>query len=153
MSYQITSGTDGHSIINQLGYTANNANLISVPIYVCDTYHRWQNADDKQVFACIVTVCVGFAADRYPQRSLFTLSVSVTHVHGSRLTLPLRGFTTLGIIGYAILIGNDPRDKPGVSYFAIYLAAMGIYPLISNVIALTAGNVSFFEAIPADNLV
>ncbi len=49
-------------------------------------------------------------------------------------------FTTFGIIGYAILIGNDPRKKPGVSYFAIYLAAMGIYPLISNIVALTAGN-------------
>jgi len=55
-----------------------------------------------------------------------------------------RIFTTFGIIGYAILIGNDPRVKPGVSYFGIYLAAMGIYPLISNVIALTAGNVGPF---------
>lgn len=96
------------TIINQLGYTANRANLLSIPIYVV---------------ACIAVIAVGFSADRVSNRSLFSF-----------------GFACIGVIGYAILIGNNPLTRPGVSYFACYLAAIGIYPLISNIVALTAGN-------------
>ncbi|KAG6336022.1 hypothetical protein ID866_3057 [Astraeus odoratus] len=46
------------SIINQLGYTATPANLLTVPVYVA---------------ACICTCGVGFLADRYSKRGLFNL--------------------------------------------------------------------------------
>lgn len=76
-------------------WTSNEANLVSIPIYVV---------------ACLVTVAVGFMADRTSRRTLYSIVLSV-----------------VGVIGYVILIANDPRSKPGVSYFAIYLAACGIY--------------------------
>ncbi|KAL1747872.1 major facilitator superfamily domain-containing protein [Schizophyllum fasciatum] len=46
------------TIINQIGYTATPANLLTVPVYV---------------FACIVTCIVGFCADRYGHRGLFNI--------------------------------------------------------------------------------
>ncbi len=89
-------------------WTSNEANLVSIPIYVV---------------ACLATVAVGFAADRTSRRTLYSIGLSL-----------------LGVIGYIILIVNNPKHKPGVSYFAIYLAAMGIYPMIANTIAIVAGN-------------
>lgn len=44
----------------------------------------------------------------------------------------------VGAVGYIILIVS--RDA-GVSYFAVYLAACGIYPSIPNVIAWVSNNV------------
>lgn len=96
------------SIINQLGYTANRANLVSIPIYVV---------------ACIFTVTIGFMADRTGKRSLYGVGSGI-----------------LAIVGYIILIANDPADKPGVSYFACYLAASGIYPMIPNTVAMVGVN-------------
>ncbi|KAI5895511.1 MFS general substrate transporter [Schizophyllum commune H4-8] len=46
------------TIINQIGYTATPANLLTVPVYV---------------FACIVTCIVGVCADRYGHRGLFNI--------------------------------------------------------------------------------
>ncbi|KAI0954507.1 hypothetical protein AcW1_006382 [Taiwanofungus camphoratus] len=108
-------GTDGPlyafalflpSIINELGYTATPANLLSVPVYV---------------LACIFTCLVGFIADRYGRRGYLNILCLV-----------------VGAIGYIILIVS--RDA-GVSYFAVYLAACGIYPSIPNVIAWVSNNV------------
>lgn len=75
------------------------------------------------VVACLFTVVVGFVADRTSRRSLYSIALSL-----------------LGVAGYIILIANDPKDKPGVSYFGVYLAALGIYPMIPNTIAIVAGN-------------
>ncbi|PWN47220.1 MFS general substrate transporter [Violaceomyces palustris] len=75
------------------------------------------------VVACIFTVIVGFSADRTANRTLYNIGLSL-----------------LGMAGYAILIGNDVTKRPGVSYFGIYLGAIGIYPLIANTISLVAGN-------------
>ena len=71
----------------------------SVPIYV---------------FACIVTICVGFYADRRGNRALINMFM-----------------ISLGIAGYIILATSR---LPGLSYFAIYLAAAGIYSCIPNTI-------------------
>lgn len=91
------------SIISQLGYTATRANLLSVPIYA---------------FACIVTVAVGFFADRKGNRAFINMAM-----------------ISIGIAGYVILIASR---LPGLSYFGIYLAAAGIYPCIPNTIAFTS---------------
>lgn len=94
------------SIINQLGYQATPANLLTVPVYV---------------FACIVTCCVGFAADRWGHRGLLNI-----------------GFLCLGGAGYIILIASQ---NAALSYFAVYLATCGIYPVIPNTIAWVSNNV------------
>ncbi|KAK0489178.1 major facilitator superfamily domain-containing protein [Armillaria novae-zelandiae] len=93
------------SIINELGYTATHANLLTVPIYV---------------LACIVTCIVGFLGDRRGQRGYLNIM-----------------FFSLGAAGYIILIAS--RSAP-LSYFATFLAACGIYPVIPNSIAWFSNN-------------
>ncbi|KAF8586052.1 MFS general substrate transporter [Ramaria rubella] len=85
------------SIINQIGFTATPANLLSVPIYV---------------FACALTCTVGYYADRVGNRGYFSLAC-----------------LTMGMAGYIILIASR---NAALSYFAIYLAAAGIFPSIAN---------------------
>ncbi|TRM66434.1 major facilitator superfamily domain-containing protein [Schizophyllum amplum] len=76
------------TIINQLGYTATVANLLSVPVYV---------------WACLVTVFIGFLGDRISHRAYINLCLFGT-----------------GLIGYIILIASR---NAALSYFAVYLAA------------------------------
>ncbi|KAK7056439.1 hypothetical protein VNI00_002994 [Paramarasmius palmivorus] len=73
------------------------------------------------VFACIITCLVGFLADRLGNRGYFNL-----------------GFYCLGAAGYIILIASR---NPAVSYFAVFLAACGIFPNIPNTIAWMSNNV------------
>jgi len=94
------------TIINQLGFTATPANLLTVPVYAV---------------ACLVTCGVGFMADRLGNRGYFTL-----------------GFFVVGAIGYIILITSN---SAGLSYFGVFLAACGIYPLIPNIVAWSSNNV------------
>lgn len=75
------------------------------------------------IVACLFTVVVGFCADRTSRRTLYSIGLSI-----------------LGVIGYVILIANNPKHLPALSYFACYLAAIGIYPMIANTIAVVAGN-------------
>ena len=53
------------SIINQLGYQATAANLLSVPVYA---------------WACIMTVVVGFWGDRVKTRAWINLYVPVVSI-------------------------------------------------------------------------
>ncbi|KAF5351356.1 hypothetical protein D9758_008049 [Tetrapyrgos nigripes] len=50
----------------------------------------------------------------------------------------LRGFLCLGAAGYIILIVSR---SAALSYFAVYLATCGIYPVIPNTIAWVSNNV------------
>ncbi|KZV75497.1 MFS general substrate transporter [Peniophora sp. CONT] len=83
------------TIVNQLGFGATAANLLSVPAYV---------------WGCILTCIVGFIGDRRGQRGY------------SNLALFGAGFA-----GYLILVTSR---TPALSYFALFLAASGIYPTI-----------------------
>ncbi|KIY70557.1 MFS general substrate transporter [Cylindrobasidium torrendii FP15055 ss-10] len=94
------------SIIQQLGYKATPANLLSVPVYAA---------------ACIVTCGVGFFADKWGRRGMFNII-----------------FLSIGAAGYIILVVSK---NAAVSYFAVYLAACGIYPVIPNSIAWVSNNV------------
>ncbi|KIJ55289.1 hypothetical protein M422DRAFT_23900 [Sphaerobolus stellatus SS14] len=94
------------TIINQLGFKATPANLLTVPVYT---------------WACILTCVVGYYADKKGNRGYFNLA-----------------FFSVGAAGYVILIASR---NPGLSYFATFLAASGIYPLIPNTIAWFSNNV------------
>ncbi|KAL4959355.1 major facilitator superfamily domain-containing protein [Aspergillus stella-maris] len=94
------------TIINELGYTSIHAQLLSVPPYAA---------------AAILTVAVGFIADRTRQRGICNMLVSL-----------------LGITGFAMLLG---AKSPGAKYAGTFLGAMGIYPAISNTISWTSNNV------------
>ncbi|KAF9446901.1 MFS general substrate transporter [Macrolepiota fuliginosa MF-IS2] len=94
------------SIINQLGFKATPANLLTVPVYA---------------FACMITCLVGYLADRFGHRGYFSLC-----------------FLTIGAAGYIILIASR---NAALSYFAVYMATCGIYPVVPNTIAWVSNNV------------
>ncbi|TAQ87293.1 hypothetical protein B7494_g4398 [Chlorociboria aeruginascens] len=94
------------SIISELGYSSTKAQLLSVPPYAA---------------AAILTILIGFIADRTHQRGLCNIGVSF-----------------LGIAGFAMLLGSD---HPGVKYAGVFLGAMGIYPCISNTISWVSNNI------------
>lgn len=94
------------TIIKQLGYQSTTANLLSVPPYAA---------------AAILTVFIGWLADRTRQRGWCNFCVSI-----------------LGIIGFAMLLAGT---SPGVQYAGTFLGALGIYPCIANTISWCANNV------------
>ena len=93
------------TIISGLGYTSTTAQLLTVPPYAA---------------ACIVTVFIGFLADRTGQRGLCNIGVSL-----------------LGVVGFAMLLGSG---RPAVQYVGTFLGAMGIYPCIANTISWVSNN-------------
>lgn len=111
----IYMGTDGSlyafslflpTIIRQLGYTSTTANLLSVPPYAA---------------AAIMTVAVGWYADRTKRRGMCNIVMSL-----------------VGMAGFAMLLGSQ---KPGVKYAGTFLGAMGIYPTIANTISWCSNNI------------
>jgi len=109
-------GTDGSlyafslflpTIIKQLGkYSPTHANLLTVPPYAV---------------AAVMTVLVGWYADRTKRRGLCNIFISL-----------------LAIIGFCMLIGSQ---NPKVQYAGTFLAAVGIYPTIANTISWCSNNV------------
>ncbi len=95
------------SIIMESGWSTNSihTNLLSVPPYAA---------------AAVLTVLVGFIADRTRQRGLCNIFASV-----------------IGIVGFILLIATN---SPAVKYAATFLGALGIYPCISNTITWMANN-------------
>jgi MFS family permease len=94
------------TIIQNLGYTSTTANLLSVPPYAA---------------AAVVTVAIGYIADRTHQRGLCNIFISL-----------------FGIAGFSMLLGSS---KPGVQYAGTFLGAVGIYPCIANTISWASNNV------------
>jgi hypothetical protein len=94
------------TIIQGLGYKSTIANLLSVPPYAA---------------AAVVTVIVGWIADRTQQRGLCNICVSL-----------------LGMAGFSMLLGSS---KPGIQYAGTFLGAMGIYPCVANTVTWTGNNV------------
>ncbi|KAJ5167618.1 uncharacterized protein N7482_003212 [Penicillium canariense] len=94
------------TIINELvSYSAIRAQLLSVPPYAA---------------AAILTITIGFIADRTRQRGLCNIGVSL-----------------LGMVGFAMLLGCE---SPGARYAGTFLGAMGIYPAIANTISWSSNN-------------
>ncbi|KAJ6087751.1 hypothetical protein N7467_006665 [Penicillium canescens] len=88
-----------------IGYSSIHAQLLSVPPYAA---------------AAVLTVVVGFIADRTRQRGLCNICVSF-----------------LGMIGFSMLLGCK---SAGGRYAGTFLGAMGIYPAIANTISWASNN-------------
>jgi MFS family permease len=58
------------TIIKNMGYTANNAQLMSVPPYVC---------------ACVFTIAASWFADKYKKRGVFMLGFQLVAILGFAL--------------------------------------------------------------------
>ncbi|KEF52881.1 uncharacterized protein A1O9_11299 [Exophiala aquamarina CBS 119918] len=93
------------TILAELGYKATTAQLMSVPPYIA---------------AALLTIAVGFLADRIRQRGLCAIAVS-----------------SLSVIGFGILVSDLPA---GAKYAGTFLAAMGIYPCIPNTVTWLSNN-------------
>ncbi|KAI1756528.1 major facilitator superfamily domain-containing protein [Xylaria castorea] len=95
------------TIIQESGWSTSviHTNLLSVPPYAA---------------AAVLTVIIGFIADRTRQRGLCNILVSL-----------------IGIVGFILLIASN---DPAVKYAATFLGALGIYPCISNTITWMANN-------------
>lgn len=70
--------------------------------------------------AAVVTVAVGFIADRTGQRGITNILISL-----------------VAIAGFALLLG---APSAGARYAGTFLGAIGIYPTIPNTIAWCTGN-------------
>ncbi|KKZ65100.1 hypothetical protein EMCG_01340 [[Emmonsia] crescens] len=94
------------TILNELvSYSSTKAQLLSVPPYAV---------------AALLTITVGYIADRTRQRGICNMAVSL-----------------LGIAGFSMLLGSQ---TPEVKYAGTFLGAMGIYPAISNTISWASNN-------------
>lgn len=93
------------TIVEELGFESTTANLLSVPPYAA---------------AAIMTVFIGWLADRTNQRGWCNIGVSL-----------------IGIVGFSMLLGGS---SPGVKYAGTFLGALGIYPCIANTITWCANN-------------
>ncbi|KAI1335911.1 major facilitator superfamily transporter [Xylariaceae sp. FL0016] len=96
------------SIISDAGWSTStiHTQLLSVPPYAA---------------AAILTVIIGFVADRTKQRGLCNICVSL-----------------VGCVGFIMLMASD---SPAVKYAGTFLGALGIYPCISNTISWMANNI------------
>lgn len=93
------------TIISELGYKSTTANLLSVPPYAA---------------AAVLTIFVGWLADRTNQRGWCNIGTSF-----------------LGIAGFSMLLGST---NPHVKYAGTFLGALGIYPCVANTITWAATN-------------
>lgn len=99
------------TIIQNLGYSDVKAQAMTTPPYI---------------FACLVTVLSGIAADRYKQR---TLAVALPN--------------TMAVLGFVIIIASVRYDHiPGVTYLGIFLMAGGLYPVSPAVMAWVSLNMA-----------
>ncbi|MCJ1286622.1 hypothetical protein MMC26_005968 [Xylographa opegraphella] len=94
------------TIIADLGYTATKAQLLTVPPYAA---------------AAILTIIVGYIADRTSQRGLCNIVTSL-----------------VGIVGFIMLLAGN---SPGVQYAGTFLGALGIYPCVPNTISWSSNNI------------
>ena len=94
------------TIVEELGFQSTTANLLSVPPYAA---------------AAIMTIFIGWLADRTNQRGWCNIGVSI-----------------IGMVGFSMLLGGT---SPGVKYAGTFLGALGIYPCIANTITWCANNV------------
>lgn len=93
------------TIIADLGYKSTRAQLLSVPPYAA---------------AALLTITIGFIADRTRQRGLCNIGVSF-----------------LSIAGFSMLLGGQSAK---IRYAGTFLGALGIYPCIANTVAWVSNN-------------
>lgn len=88
-----------------MDYKSTRAQLFSVPPYAV---------------AAVLTITIGYVADRTKQRGICNMGVSL-----------------LAIVGFAMLLGSG---NPHIQYAGTFLGALGIYPCIANTITWVSNN-------------
>jgi len=116
------------TIIKNMGYTANNAQLMSVPPYVC---------------ACFFTITASWFADRYRQRGIFLLGFQLVAVAGFAM---LAGSGNASIQYGGTVLAAIGEKTPPCEGFDLYdthslISCLGIYPQIPLGLAWNSGNI------------
>jgi len=94
------------SIVNTLGYSPTRTQLMTVPPYAC---------------SFVVNIGTAFLSDRYRQRGLATIGISI-----------------IALIGYAMYLGSTHK---GVIYAALFFQVTGAYGAAPTLSAWNANNV------------
>ncbi|TFL02118.1 MFS general substrate transporter [Pterulicium gracile] len=115
--YIRSSFADWKAWVGMLMYSGSDMPLYAFALFLPTIINQVTTAANLltvpvYIFACLVTCLVGFSADRFGQRGLFNL-----------------GLLSLSFIAYIILAVSS---TPALSYFAVYLATCGIYPVIRD---------------------
>lgn len=97
-------------IINQLGFSTTQSQLLTIPPYFCGGVSAW---------------LVGRYADRFKWRMPFIVG-------------PL--IVVAAALGILVGLSDKVADNVGPMYFAIVLAQIGIYPLLPGVSTWTSNN-------------
>lgn len=100
------------TIINNLGYSAASAQLLTIPPYA---------------FAFCTTVSLAVLSERLPRARGLTIMASSS-------------FAAIGYV--ILLSNTNPTQRPGVSYLGTFFAAGGIYPSVALNLSWPAINVS-----------
>lgn len=87
------------TILKEMGFTAINAQGLSAPPYFA---------------ALLVTLLTTYLADRFQQRGLVIIGLSL-----------------LGCVGYVLLAACT---TVGVRYLGVFFAAAGVFPCIANIL-------------------
>jgi MFS family permease len=77
------------------------------------------------ITAAIFAVIAAYFSDKVGKRSPFIL-----------------GFLLVMVVGFSMSIATDPKEKPGVVYAGVFIAACAIYPAFPGVIAWLSNNLS-----------
>lgn len=109
------------TLVGNMGYTAANAQLVSW----CHASRlvlalMRQLSTPPYVAAAICTIFAGWLSDKLRIRGPLVM-----------------GFAVLGAVGFIMLLASD---IVGVQYTGLFLAAMGVYPLIPLIVSWSANN-------------
>lgn len=77
------------------------------------------------VTAAVLAVVFAWLSDRLGRRSPFIV-----------------GFLCVMVVGFAMCIATDPRDRPGVVYAGVFIIACAIYPSFPGNIAWLSNNLA-----------
>ncbi|KAK4452706.1 high-affinity nicotinic acid transporter [Podospora aff. communis PSN243] len=89
------------TIIKNMGYTANNAQLMSIPPYVC---------------ACVFTIAASWLADRYRKRGIFLLGFQLVAIAGFSM-LAASGNSSVQYVGTVLAaVGIYPQIPLGLAW-------------------------------------
>ncbi|KGO37065.1 Major facilitator superfamily domain, general substrate transporter [Penicillium expansum] len=120
MEYFWSSLKDWKTYTGAVIYMGADGSLYAFSLFVPTIISELLLSVPPYAAAAVLTVTVGFIADRTRQRGLCNIAVSF-----------------LGMIGFAMLLGCE---SAGARYAGTFLGAMGIYPAIANTISWTSNN-------------
>ncbi|KAJ5108292.1 hypothetical protein N7456_004967 [Penicillium angulare] len=121
MSYFWASVKDWKTWLGAIIYMGADGSLYAFSLFVPTIISELLLSVPPYAAAAILTVSIGFIADRTRQRGICNIATSM-----------------LGIVGFAMLLGCE---SPGGRYAGTFLGAMGIYPGIANTISWASNNI------------